>query len=851
MKQRISLFVVIIALCLSVFSGCSVNKPADNAVVPVVSDEFGKKIKGVDDFTSVIENEQYELLINGKTTAVGVRDKTTGFIWYSNPPDIDDLSLNEDDKAVLRSQIEISIFRGNNHTKYNSYSQCVVDDQFEFEKTENGIRVTYILGKVEKTYLIPTVIQREKLDALLEKLDEDDAYELLARYTAISLEDANDKNGYLTQYPSIKSHDLYVLETVYPEYVLQAMNDFFEAAGYTEQDLQHDNSVNSVNAPEKPVNVTIPLEYTLCKDGLEVNIPKGSIQRSTKDIHVTDITLLRFFGAGGAADEGYIFVPDGCGGLINFNNGKNQYDALKMPVYGYDYAIERKWIPGLLTECYLPIYGIKHQKDAFIAIIEAGDGITDLNAELSSKISPFNCAYPVFNITAYDTVDVSIDSKASMNKFQATPYDDDIRISYKLLNDKNATYSGMANAYRGYLTENKLLNKMKSEGDVPLFYTLIGTVGYDSNILGMPVEKQKRITGFGDAVQMSKELREKGVHAQSVKYFYWENAGRFDAVSAKAKPTGALGGAKGFRAMTEYMKEQNIPLYPDVHFATTWQNKWYDNFNKYDHASKFLSNDLAFRYGYNMVTGRRWWRDYMVSPKAYADFMEPFYKSYKKFDYPYLSLNSFGTELNSDFNPKQTINRQEAIDYTVEEFKTLTEQGVKLSSQGTNAYLFPYLTTVTGIPDQSSRQYLIDESVPFLQLVLHGFIEYAGEPLNYSDDFAASALKIIEYGMSPNFIWSFAPNSEFKNTWSNYYSVHYGTWMDKACLVYQDVNTALKAVRNQTMTSHNKLAENVFCTAYENGSKVYVNYNNTAVQFDSITIPGPGYFVKDGGNHNR
>lgn len=49
-----------------------------------------------------------------------------------------------------------------------------------------------------------------------------------------------------------------------------------------------------------------------------------------------DIDLLEYFGAAGPEEEGYMFVPDGSGALIMFNNGKVNAPAYIGYVYGED-----------------------------------------------------------------------------------------------------------------------------------------------------------------------------------------------------------------------------------------------------------------------------------------------------------------------------------------------------------------------------------------------------------------------------------------------------------------------------------------------------------------------------------
>ena len=97
--------------------------------------------------------------------------------------------------------------------------------------------------------------------------------------------------------------------------------------------------------------------YSLEGDDLVVEIPFDEI--SYKTIYpITELTVLPYFGAGSTTDKGSLFVPEGGGALINFNNGKTRQNIYYSDVYGWDYASDRK---ATITEtrAAIPVFGIK------------------------------------------------------------------------------------------------------------------------------------------------------------------------------------------------------------------------------------------------------------------------------------------------------------------------------------------------------------------------------------------------------------------------------------------------------------------------------------------------------------
>lgn len=82
------------------------------------------------------------------------------------------------------------------------------------------------------------------------------------------------------------------------------------------------------------LGITIPVTYVLEEDGLAASVLVNEITEG--DNQLITVSLLEYFGAGSMEDEGYMFVPDGSGAIINFNNGKTKVDAYSKEVYGED-----------------------------------------------------------------------------------------------------------------------------------------------------------------------------------------------------------------------------------------------------------------------------------------------------------------------------------------------------------------------------------------------------------------------------------------------------------------------------------------------------------------------------------
>ena len=97
---------------------------------------------------------------------------------------------------------------------------------------------------------------------------------------------------------------------------------------------------------------------------------------------LTTINLLPYFGAANDESQGYIFVPDGPGALIYLNNGKTTAETYGRAVYGRDRASMpvNEYSADSKEQIYLPVFGLKNDDRAFVAILEDGDAMGQINA---------------------------------------------------------------------------------------------------------------------------------------------------------------------------------------------------------------------------------------------------------------------------------------------------------------------------------------------------------------------------------------------------------------------------------------------------------------------------------------
>ena len=117
--------------------------------------------------------------------------------------------------------------------------------------------------------------------------------------------------------------------------------------------------------------------------------------------------------------------------------------------------------------------------------------------------------------------------------------------------------------------------------------------------------------------------------------------------------------------------------------------------------------------------------------------------------------------------------------------------------------------------------------------------------LNLSGDYQEELLKAAEYGAGLYFVFMDAESTELQNTYyTQYFGSNYDSWKDEMLEIYSRYDAELGKTYKQRITNHEVLDEGITLTAYEDGTKVYVNYSSTDYKIKSgITLPARDYMV--------
>lgn len=814
------------------------------------STEAGKEFTGakdsapkVDGMVLVAENDILKLYTNTTTTEVAIYDKRSGEITYSNPVKrADDPLANGRNLVDLNSQFMLTYYDTSmtQITMYN-YDYSVERKQFGVESIENGIRYTYLLGNMDSpTGLVPPFITQARLEEkILSKLSEKEAKSICNSYM-----ESDTKPGFLEIPAGILSNKV----------GLGKMQKLIKKAGYTQADFDEDAAAAAGGEAPERTTFTIVLEYRLDKDKLKVSVPTDKIIE-TGSGRLANIDILSYFGAGGSEEEGYLVVPNGCGSLIYFNNGKkteryNQY------VYGMDEMSQSFTVIEDTEKARLPIYGIKHAKSAIFAEITEGDTLANIIAEVSGDTNSYNYVYPSFLIRGSEEVSMfGVEGvSADLPTLEKDIYNVNISIEYSFLEEKDASYSGMATYYRNELLERGELVQKKDSQNIPFYLDIIGGVKKQQSILAIPYLSVYPMTTFDEAGTIIDHFTQNKVTNLRVNYLGWFNGGYYHDVANRVKVERKLGGKRGIEELNQKLVGLGGTLYGDVAlYKVSWES---DHFNYKMESSMYYSgypvafgkvNPVTVRQTSGMGYGENMFN--IVSPKYLVRYVGNFAKAVDKVDLSGISLRDLGDTLTSDKKRTNVINRQQAKQVVLGQFERLKSKKDALMVNGGNAYSFAYATDIENAPSSHNAFYIVDEEIPFYQMVIHGCLDYTSGAINLSDSYDKQEiiLRMLEFGTAPHFTLSYEESSEIKYSGlKNLYTTQYETWLSDAVEIYGKTNSVLKQVENSKITEHTLLAEGVKRIAYDNSVVIYINSTNAEVQADGIRIAAKSYVVEGG-----
>lgn len=842
----ISAFIIIIAMLLNV--ACNMSNSTNNVSLNESIKQYHQFSNYTEDreeytipaedgiyddlvgFKKVADNSFLELFFNEVSASIAVVDKRSKKITFSSPPGTDNDSVAIPEmKEQMKAALMVTYFHNSAQRTMNSYTSSVKNEMFDYQLIENGIKVTFNMADSQITIDdIPQKISDERFRLFFlenENLGQNDLIRINRYYKL-------DETNMIWEFTDTRSS------------TINLMGRILQNAGYTYEDLLVDNEEHGIVTDIfARVFFNIPVELYLEHESLIVEISSTEMEYNP-NVPPLSIRLFELFGAQKADTQGYIFIPDGSGALIDFRENRKRSNTYGSIIYGRDRTLSPNNRPTEFLQTNMPVFGIHSDEVSFIAIIEDADAISAINAYESGQFNSYYSVFSNFRLTESENVVIGHGSQTSrVRAFQRKPYEGHIRVRYAFLSPESNGFVYMAKYYRNYVVSKYNLELIDNANPIPLILEILGGIKKTKSFLGINYEGVESLTTFKQSIDILRELKDNGVLNINLLLNGWITGGINHASLRNAKPLSVLGGRRDFYELVDYTNLNSIDFYPLINSQTVPQGGL--GYNPYTQSAKRIDQRIAFAFDYDIVTNNSTNRYHVVSSENIPSNLERFKKRILNREVSGIGINDWGNQINADYSARAQIDRQDTLNFIVNNAKSIQESDMKLMIRNSPVPILPNIDLAVEIPSKSNSLPIITRDIPFFQIAFHGYLDYSTTPLNSSYDIQKEIVRNIRLGNLPYFVVMNAKGETTKGTeYSYYFSNEFSLWSERIIEIYSYTNEILSNVRGETIEQYENPVDDLYIITYSNGVNIFINESRDSVAFEEMLLSGYQIKVK-------
>ena len=519
-----------------------------------------------------------------------------------------------------------------------------------------------------------------------------------------------------------------------------------------------------------------------------------------------------------------MFIPDGTGALIRYDAiPEDSYKNYYKEIYGEDISFAR----SLLSEgeaIYLPVFGFVHgvNQNAVLGIIESGAPYAAISATHASKVLNFYTIYPefIYRKTFRQPVNAAGHEITLLQNFRN---DFDIDITYEVLTGNDANYIGMAKKYQSYLVNQGVLtNKTSIYNQIPLTLEVI----LNEKKRGVFTDEKIIMTKFKDYKRMMDELKDEDItNINSIMLGFTHMGFTYTPPYYESidKDLGSLS-----------IFDQDI--LDNMYFRSNFQyaSSKVGNYNAYNDLALSISEQVFTSTGDNLSYN-------LLSPKASKRIFTNAIKTMNKKEIKNLAIEGIPTLLFSDYK-----NGMSSRDDVIKIYQSMFEDyNHKLALYQPNDYMFKYMDSYLVFPLYNSQYLSFDDTVPFLSIVLKGYVDLFASNANFYPNARDELLRLIDFGVSPSFIISEKSSHNLLETNINsIFTSRFDDLKESIVTYYNFVNGALEDVYNASIINREVLEDGIIKVTYDNDYQVYINYTSNDFSIDGQILRAKDYVVR-------
>ena len=601
----------------------------------------------------------------------------------------------------------------------------------------------------------------------------------------------------------------------------------------------------------KDAEITVPIEFSLRKDSVQVSVLSDAIKESGKT-KLMNVWVTPYFCSvkNTESTESYLFVPSGSGALMYTDNESGESAReYSEEVYGNDPARVLLDNPGDDEPIRLPCFGAADGAKGMLGIIEAEEGAARITALAGDANIGYSTCYSVFNVRGYNNVEWSGSNFHGQDRSNDTILSEDripskraFTVGYYPLSGAESDYNAMASCYRNYLINSGLLKKSEVE-QKPYQITLIGGALEKKFFFGVPYYSLTKITDFDAARDICETLVSESGAAPCVLLKGFGASGN-DAgkIAGGFEFSGKLGGKSGHKRLEEYCRSANTALFTDfdiVHFISSG-----NGFSTFFDSAQTANSETVSVYPKNK--GLRTDNTDKKSIKFLArdkvtDALQRVL-SFTEGSVSGISLSSFSSVAYSDHSNEAYVLKGNIRQDGTQTAALVKKANHTLYSEAANAYIAGLSDCIGSAPLQNGGYNALDETIPFYEMVYGGFIPLYSPAINLSVNSEELLLRAAAAGVSPAFTLGERLESFLVDSIdSNYYGISYKSLGDTVIDTVRTAKPYVEKTANEEIVKYKIIQKGVTETVFKNGTAVYVNYTDEAFTVGNTVIPARSY----------
>jgi len=599
----------------------------------------------------------------------------------------------------------------------------------------------------------------------------------------------------------------------------------------------------SANVYYEEFGLGYQLNVSLTDDGLVVEIPDDSIIEETEEYKIGELYIYPFMGYTYLGERtGYMLIPDGNGALIYLEDNEGRFSsAFSQYVYGANIGVDESYALSLFKNRYqsvneankimAPVFGMVHTdtKFGFLGIIESGAYSAKIEAYPNGAYTDYNwiCSKYVYR-QVY--VQPTGQREGSVTIQQPTRNEVNARVVYRFVSGDEANYTGLAHTYRDYLIKTDEINVVGDDFNIRLDFLGIDKENW------LIFKRNVTMTTVDNIREIYNELKQEGVTDILSIYKGWQKNGIYSVPITSYKADGDIGGNKELSRLIEDCKKQGIDFYLAQDALRVNPSLKNANFNIIKKITKRVYEEETYK---DVFPEFRY-----LTPARSKQNLEKAANSYRKNKIENIMLSGI-TDILFTYTHKGVIYDRTNTARTYEEAIAGLDNDFNFVMEKPFSYLWKYTDAIVDMPVVSSNYIFSDEEVPFLTIALKGIIPMYAEYTNFEADKNEFFLKLVEMGVNPSFYITYEDPAELQYTNSNdVYSAKYSIYKDTIVKYYKALKEVYDKTQGSYITEHKAYNNGLTIVTYDNGVKIYVNYNETMeVNVDGYSIGPMSYKV--------